>query len=65
MNELNVFDELENRIRHFTDEFHRLKAHTAEVASESYPHEKIQEVEQKIQNLIHLIDQLETELSND
>ncbi|MFQ6613618.1 MAG: hypothetical protein ACE5D1_02135 [Fidelibacterota bacterium] len=65
MNELTVFDELENRIRHFVDEYRRMKAHSAETATETFPHVKRQEVEQKIRNLIRLIDKLETELSND
>ncbi len=64
MNELTAFDELENRIRRFSDEFHRLKQHVGS-ESDSISQDKIGKVEQKIHDLLKLIDQLEKELSHE
>ncbi len=65
MNELTAFDELENRIRHFVDEFHRLKTHVSETGPDKHAQEKIEKVEEKVKALLQLIDQLEMELTHE
>ncbi|RMF09320.1 MAG: hypothetical protein D6762_04035 [Candidatus Neomarinimicrobiota bacterium] len=66
MNDLSTFDELENRLRLFAEEFRRLKSLSA---SSSAPDpewkSRLATVEEKVRHILKLVDELEKELHHE
>ena len=60
MKDLSLLNELELKIREMVSALEREKARNSETKNSIQESSKLSEIEEKVKNLIHLIDQLDT-----